>query len=86
MEFHPDMLSTGQLTSHDPGSPYHFLNHTTIGSRYPEKGYDDFFVFDRRGEQVQSPHLPDFYPLIIFNTADPKDLQGDRTSRHRFGP
>lgn len=57
MELHPDMLSAGQLTSHDPSSPYHFINHPTIGSRYPEKGYDDFFVFDQTNEQVQSHRL-----------------------------
>ena len=57
VELHPDMLATGQLTSHDPSSPYHFLNHTTIGSRYPEKGYDNFFVFDQEGERVGLHHL-----------------------------
>lgn len=57
VELHPDMLSTGQLTSHDPSSPHHFLNHTTIGSRYPETGYDNFFVFDQRDKQVQSHRL-----------------------------
>jgi hypothetical protein len=57
VEVHPDMLSAGRLISHDSSSPYHFLNHTTIGSQYPEKGYDDFFVFDQTGEQVQSHHL-----------------------------
>ena len=63
MELHPDMLSTGQLTSHDSSSPYHFLNHTTIGSRYPEKGYDDFFVFDQTDEQVQLHHL--VFPVSV---------------------
>lgn len=57
MKLHQDMLSAGQLTSHDLNSPYHFLNHATIGSRYPDKGYDDFFVFDQPNEQVQLHHL-----------------------------
>jgi len=57
MELHPDMLTTGQLTSHGSSSPHHFLNHTVIGSQYPEKGYDDFFVFDRTGEQARLHHL-----------------------------
>ncbi|KAF9647296.1 galactose mutarotase-like protein [Thelephora ganbajun] len=52
VELHPDMVATGQLTSHDSSSPYHFLNHTRIGSRYPEGGYDNFFVFDQTGEQI----------------------------------
>ena len=57
IELHPDMLVTGQLTSHDPSTPYHFLSHTTIGAKYPEKGYDDFFVFDHMGEQVWLHHF-----------------------------
>jgi hypothetical protein len=57
LELHPDLLATGRLTSHDSSSPYHFLNHTAIGSRYPQKGYDDFFVFNQTGEQVRSHQL-----------------------------
>lgn len=63
IELRPDMLATGQLTSHDSNSPYHFLNHTTIGSRYPDKGYDDFFVFDQTGEQVRLHHLVSQIPV-----------------------
>lgn len=62
------MLATGQLTSHDPSSPYNFLTHTAIGSRYPENGYDNFFVFDQTGGQVQLHLLvsPMLCPLILF--------------------
>ena len=75
MELHPDMLSAGQLTSHDPSSPYHFINHTAIGSRYPEKGYDDFFVFDQTNEQVPLHHLlSQLLSADRINTADPKDF------------
>lgn len=58
MGFHPDKLPTGKLTSLDPGSPYQFLTHTTIGSQYPEDGYDTFFVFDHPDEKVQSHDFP----------------------------
>jgi hypothetical protein len=53
LEVHSDMLQTGQLRSHDSSSPYYFLNHTPIGSKYPEEGYDAFFAFDHTGEQVR---------------------------------
>ena len=57
LELHPDMLPTGHLRSHDSSSPYYFLDHTRIGSKYPEKGYDAFFAFDHTGEQVRFHHL-----------------------------
>lgn len=52
LELRPGMIPTGQLTLHDSDSPYYFQNHTSIGSQYPEKGYDDFFVFDPIDDQV----------------------------------
>lgn len=52
LELGPDMIPTGQLTSHNSDSPYYFQQHTSIGSKYPEKGYDDFFVFDPTGDQI----------------------------------
>ena len=70
IELHPDRLATGQLTSHELNSPHYFLDHTPIGLRYPEKGYDDFFVFDQTSEQVHCPRLPDLCPLILFDTTD----------------
>jgi hypothetical protein len=79
LELHPDMLSTGQLISHDSSSPYHFLTHTPIGSRYPDKGYDAFHVFDQAGERVRLCH-----PIIRLLFAD--HIQPRRSRRFSRRP
>lgn len=82
LELHSDMLSTGQLRSQDPSSPYYFLNHTPIGSRYPEKGYDAFFAFDHTGEQVWLHRLFWIFPVDHLQHQAVKIFK----ARHRSGP
>jgi len=65
LALHPDGLATGELKHHDDSSSHSFASHTVIGSKYPESGYDEFFVFDRTEEPV-----PKFFEESSLDDAD----------------
>jgi len=75
----PAGLATGKLTSHEASSPFNFNSHPTIGSIYPESGYDDFYIFDRTEESI--PKIFNEHDLIsldyVKDIVDEQDQENE---------
>lgn len=78
-------LPTGTLTPSPDGSAHDHRTGKAIGERYPNKGYDDFYLFDTLGDVDSLPvkfddnllkegSLTDFLSPFIF-TRPPAELQ-----------
>lgn len=78
-------LPTGTLTPSPDGSAHDHRTGKAIGERYPNKGYDDFYLFDTLGDVDSLPvkfddnllkegSLTDFLSPFIF-TRPPAEFQ-----------
>lgn len=63
-------MPTGSLTASPDGSAHDHRSGKTIGERYPEIGYDDFYLFDELNDVPSQPTTFDASLLGAESKAD----------------